>query len=52
MEDFQDLCTYVKEYSKRIGGNRELLMMTPIDRLNGIIRDEEMNHVKIDFECY
>ena len=52
MEDFQDLCTNVKEYAKRIGGNKEAMMMTPIDRLHGIVRDQETNHDNIDFDCY
>ena len=52
MEDFQDLCTYVKEYTKRISGNKEAMIMTPIDRLHGIVRDQGTNHDNIDFDCY
>jgi len=53
MQDFQDICTYLKFYSKRIGGNKELTMMTPIDRLLGITRDQESgNKALIDFDGY
>lgn len=53
MEDFQDLNTYIKEYTNRIGGNRELLEMTPIDRMRGIVRSQGTeNNNKIDYDSY